>query len=92
MTDAAHITTAPEDDAPRPTVLETWRDDAGKLWAAITGKRRVWLLGDVTPAHVYPRLAVGARIIELAMVGAILLNVIECARLLRALLSMENIR
>ena len=76
----------------RTSLLEVFSTGGGKFVAVITGRRRVWLLGDVTPSWAYPRLAIGSRLIELALLAWLAWNVWACVGLLRAMLALEQLK
>ena len=72
--------------------FESWRDDVGKVWNGITGKRTVWAFGQPVKVTFYPRLAFLARILTLTMLGIICWKVWQIAENVLILSLRESVK
>lgn len=77
---------------PDRTTFETWKDDVGRVWNAVTGKRVVWAFGQPVRVTFYPRLALMARILTLSLLFVLVWKVWEIAHDVRELVSLEVLK
>lgn len=82
---------APPTDEPdriEPTIrVETWRDAAGVLWGAVTGRTAMWALGPAVRVTVYPRamrLCIGLGLALLTWIAYQVGILVELVRLVAA--------
>jgi len=76
-------------ETPPPSTVEAWKDDAGKLWTAVSGRRQVWAMGDAVKLTLYPTWSIIARNVEMVLMCVVTWQTFEIVSLLRALISLE---